>query len=554
MSPVLSAWCFGRSARAKDRQHALPRPQHCHIPAVQRSRHRHKNQQPMIFLKRLQQSRAARNAVASYFAFVSTSVCGLVSIPIAVTYLNKAQMGLWTIIFTIVGYLMWLDLGIGNATGRKIAEAIAHDDQREINRWWTLSIGVLSLLGLLMMAVAGAICPFLVELLNIPADQSADAIWLFMGTAVVSAIGMPVRAYPGLLVAQERFHWVPLVQALIPWIQLVIFWALLHSGFGVRSYFPSLMISQLCGWLVFVWQVHHRALHVQVDFGGWSRSRFNELFSYSSSLAVSGIIGSVIQSLPALLLTRYGGLPLVPVYNLSNRGPGMLLTLSQRTTHSFYPNLQKLYVSGEKQRFKEKYREVNQLGVWVGLVGAGIILGCNRSLICWLAKADFFAGHWANVWFACAALTIPFVGGIANLLQYSGRMGKSALFAVVELPAGFLFCWAGFHYANLPGLAAAFALLPLLIRGPYSFFAGPRHCGLPAWELCGKAIVSMAISLALVFAAGFLIGDAPQSMTPVEIFGRNTTLPTKNEAALGLLIASLGTILAIRRLRRIRSV
>lgn len=506
----------------------------------------------MFTLKQLWRSRAARNAGASYLAFISTSLCGLVSIPVAVSYLTKEQMGLWTIVFTIVTYLLWLDLGIGNATGRKIADAMSHRDHTEINRWWTLSVGVLGLLGLIMVTVAVTISPFLCYLLKIPPGQAGDAVWLFLGTAAVSAVGMPFRAYPGLLVAQERFHWVPLVQAIMPWIQLGAFWWMLRSGLGVRSYFPALMLSQLCSWAIYVWQVHGQGLRIQVDFGGWTKTRFHELFSYSSSLAVNGIAGAMLQSVPAMLLARLGGLSLVPVYNLSNRGPGMINALGQRTTQSFYPNLQALYVTGERQRFLAKYREVNQLGIWISLIGAGAVLAGNRTLICWLATADFYAGHWTNLAFASAVVTVPFVGSISNLLQYSGRMGKSALFSVIELPVGVALCSAGFYFANLSGLAAAFAMLPLLVRGPYALFAGPRHCGLSAWGLCGNAIISFAVALLLLIAVGVWSAQGHGRLIPIEILGRGTTLPNFREVISGSLLATIGAAQAVLSLRRIR--
>lgn len=506
----------------------------------------------MISLQRLRESRAARNAAASYLAFISSAVCGLVSIPIAVAYLNKTQMGLWSIVFTIVGYLLWLDLGIGNATGRKIAAAVADGDEVEVNRWWTLSIGMLALLGLLMFVIALALSPFLISLLNVPIEYTGDALWLFLGMAAVSAVGMPVRAYPGLLIAQERFHWVPLVQAMIPWLQLGAFWLLLHAGFGVRSYFPALGFSQVCGWTVFVWKVHSHGFPVRVDFGGWTKTRFRELFSFSSSLAVTGIVEAVLQSLPAMLLARLGGLPLVPVYNLSNRGPSMIHSVAHRTTYAFYPNLQKLFVANEHQRFADKFRKVNQLGVWVGVIGAGLVLAGNRPLVCWLAKSDFYAGSWTNVWFACWVMIFPFVNGIADLFQLAGRMGKTAFFAMLELPVGALFCWMGYHFACLPGLAAAFAFLPLLIRGPYSLYAGPRYCGLSTWNLCGNSMIALGTGLTMVALGGSWSASGQNSAQPFEFFNRITYLPTWREIIVGVLTVTVGAVQATRCLLKIR--
>jgi O-antigen/teichoic acid export membrane protein len=364
---------------------------------------------------------------------------------------------------------------------------------------------------------------------------------------------MPLRAYPGLLLAQERFHWVPLVQSFVPWIQIAIFWSLLHAHYGVRAYPWAFGISQGCAWLVWIWQVHGKGFRIQIDFGGWTRSRFRELFSYSGSLALSGIIGSVVQSLPSMLLARFGGLSLVPVYNLTNRGPAMMDSLCNRTAHAFYPNLQKLYVTDERERFRNKFREVNQLAVWVSLIGAGGILAGNRSLICWLAKTDFYAGHWTNVWFACALLIVPFVNGLINLLQYSGSMGKIAVFSLLELPVGALICWFGFRYAGLSGLACGFALLPMMVRAPYALVRGARNCGFKPWDICGNAITALAISFALVLAGGWWISRQSMAVTPIEIFGRMTSLPTWREVLVGLLAGLAGTAMAVRNLRAIRS-
>jgi O-antigen/teichoic acid export membrane protein len=506
----------------------------------------------MFSLKRLSQSRAGRNAAASYLAFLSTSICGLVSVPIAVSYLDKTEMGLWTIVYVIVGYLMWLDMGVGTATGRKIAEAMAKNDEIEINRWWTLSIGVLAILGLLMLIVSLAISPFLAGLLKIPPEQTTDALWIFLGAATISSLGMPFRAYPGLLLAQERFHWVPLVQAIIPWIQIFVFWFMLHGGHGVRSYPVAFGLSQSCGWAIWAWQIHHRELRIKPDFSGWTKNRFNDLFSYSGSIAVSGIVGSILQSIPSLLLARLGGLALVPVYNLTNRGPAMVNSLTQRTTHAFYPNLQKLYVAGEHVRFRAKYREVNQLSVWVSLVGAGAVLAGNRCLITWLAKVDFFAGHWTNVWFACALMVIPFANGLVNLLQYSGSMGKFALISVVETLLGVVLCSLGYHYFELPGIAAVFAMLPLAARAPYALLRGARNCGFHPWDMSGNALITLAICLTLTFIGATWIASDNGQPIPLSILGRMTSWPTWREIITGLALAILGSGLALRQLARVR--
>jgi hypothetical protein len=39
---------------------------------------------------------------ASYFDFFSVAACGLLSIPIAVAYLSKSELGIWAIVNALI--------------------------------------------------------------------------------------------------------------------------------------------------------------------------------------------------------------------------------------------------------------------------------------------------------------------------------------------------------------------------------------------------------------------------------------------------------------------
>ena len=122
----------------------------------------------MLSLKRLTESRAALNAAASYFAFFSTAAYGFLSIPLVVRYLDKEEIGLWAIVSQAVGYLLWMDLGIGVAAGRKLAEAVANEDRIELDSWWTTICTALTVLGLLLLIVGMALIPGFIHFFNVP--------------------------------------------------------------------------------------------------------------------------------------------------------------------------------------------------------------------------------------------------------------------------------------------------------------------------------------------------------------------------------------------------
>jgi O-antigen/teichoic acid export membrane protein len=498
-------------------------------------------------ISRIAGSRAARNAGASYIAFISTSLYSLVSIPLAVSFLGKEEIGLWLIVNGIVGYLIWMDVGIGDATGRKIADAVAAGDHVETNRWWTTSMVVLVILGALTALATLAIAPFLPRLLNIAEAQRADANWLFIGGGLVAALATPIRAYPGLLLAQHRFHWVSLVQAIIPWVQLVTFFVFLKCGYGVRSYLPSLAISQACGWLIFIRQVHGQGGGFKFDRTGLEKERIRSLFAYGGSVAALGLAGAVLYSLPAMILARAGGLALVPVFAFTARGVSMFAQLSQRTTHAFYPGMQRMFVAGKTGEFRERFREVLMVTVGIGLATAGFTLVLNPTLISWLAKPDYYAGLWTNVWFAIGLIVAGVTGGFSSLLQISGSMGRMAIVAALQLVLGSIAGWFGYQYFGLPGLAATFAVVPPFCKGLYGLIRGARNCGYSIMDIGGKAIIFSTGACLLVLLGGLFVDH--RALPPAASFmlaGRLLILPSWLDLTVGIVLMLLGGLLTLK--------
>lgn len=498
-------------------------------------------------------SRALRNAAASYLAFVSASVYALVSIWIAVEHLTKEDIGLWLIVNGIIGYLLWMDAGIGDATGRKIADAFVKGDQREINRWWSASMAVLFVLGALTALVALGISPFLPGWLEIGEDKRADAMWLFAGGGLMAALGTPMRAYPGILLAQHRFHWVPLVQAIIPWIQLGVFYFLLRRGFGVRSYLPSLALAQAIGWGIWLVVVHRGSVRFRFDRGGLERERIGALFSFGGTIALVGVAAAILSSLPAMLLAKAGGLGLVPVYAFTMRGVSMLAQLSHRTTHAFYPGMQRLFVAGKRAEFSARYQVVLGISVAVGLATGGIALAFNPSLISWLASPEYFAGRWANFWFALGLVVAGITGGFTNLLQISGDMGKMALVGLLQLIVGLLGGWYAYQWFGIAGLAALFSVGPPACKGTYALWRGAGNCGFRPLAIGGR-------TLALSLAAGLLLwggtvlldhGTLP-ALGSLELMGRPLFLPPLRDFLIGFGLAAVGGVAATGLIRSFR--
>jgi O-antigen/teichoic acid export membrane protein len=230
----------------------------------------------------------------------------------------------------------------------------------------------------------------------------------------------------------------------------------------------------------------------------------------------------------------------------------MLRTLTARTAHAFYPNLQRLYVSHERDRFARKYDVITLLALGMSLVAAGAILAGNRSLVEWLAGTGFFAGPMANGWLAVSVILLSMLASFTDLLQISGSMGRIAILSVLQLVAGLVFTWLGFRWAGLAGLLAAVALVPISFQGLYALFRGAANCGLQPRQLAASASMLAATGCLATIALSWWLSTLAIETDTVTLLRRTTRLPTPAELAAGLVVALPGAAVMARQVSCLR--
>jgi O-antigen/teichoic acid export membrane protein len=74
----------------------------------------------------------ARNTLLNLFGQLVPMMIGLVSIPLLIRHIGMERFGLLSLIWVVIGYFTFFDLGLGRAIIKLVAEKIGADDQAEI--------------------------------------------------------------------------------------------------------------------------------------------------------------------------------------------------------------------------------------------------------------------------------------------------------------------------------------------------------------------------------------------------------------------------------------
>lgn len=140
-----------------------------------------------------------RNVVMSAGMKVVSLLCSLLVVPMTIDYLNAENYGIWMAITSILFWVAFCDIGLGNGMRNYMAEAIAKNDFKAARSYFSTAVVLLSLIALLMGIIAMPVIYFsdlnlLFNTSNVASTTLVNAVMMAVACAllhfVVKNVGM----------------------------------------------------------------------------------------------------------------------------------------------------------------------------------------------------------------------------------------------------------------------------------------------------------------------------------------------------------------------------
>jgi len=126
------------------------------------------------------------NILVSFGVKGLSILVGLVLVPMTINYIDPVQYGIWLTISSIVGWMYFFDIGMGNGLRNKLTHAIAVNEMEEAKKYISTTYAVLFLVAAFIFLVFFFVNPFInwKSILNIPATLTLD-----IGTIILIVLG-----------------------------------------------------------------------------------------------------------------------------------------------------------------------------------------------------------------------------------------------------------------------------------------------------------------------------------------------------------------------------
>ena len=349
-----------------------------------------------------------KHALLSGYTFLGANILyTLVSVPLALAYLNRPEFGLWALMAQIGGYVALMDFGMSGAVSRILIDyKDEHKDGRYGSTLLTSALvggvqgGLILVVGCGLAFVGGG-------LLRVPEDLQRQFLWLVVGQSGIQAFTFSTRTLALVLMAHQRYDVTNYSQSALFVVNYGTLWLGFLLGFGVYSLLWTQAIGQLLTTALNAWWcVRLRLLPGRGEWGKPTWERFKEVFAFGKDVFLFAIGAQMVNATQAILVTPCLGLEAAGVWSICTRTFAVLSQLVGRVFDFSVTPLSELLVRGEAAKLFERFRSITILTTSMAVCGAIMFALCNQPFVQLWAKGrygwaplnDALLGIWLVLW------------------------------------------------------------------------------------------------------------------------------------------------------------
>jgi O-antigen/teichoic acid export membrane protein len=476
----------------------------------------------------------------SYLVLIANTLWTLVSLPVALHYLEQAEYTIWLIVAQVSTYFAMIDLG---TSGSGIRLLVDHKDAPEkgdygslIKSMWLLSIGQSALI-----LVVGLSCTSLLMsvLKNIPPELAGEFRRLWMWQVVVLAMHFALRIGNQILHAHQRVDISNYAQIGSFLVNLAVLLAGLQAGLGLDSFILAQGLSVLVMFgVTFVACVRLQLLPMRDAWGSFSCVRLKKVFALGSEFFLI-IVGTTLTTgsqifLLTSLLDRNAALEAALAWSVMTKLYTLGTQIVWRIVGVATPAFSEMIVRGEMDRLWKRYRSVLEISILASAyLGLLLALGNSAFVDIWTRKPISWPAinNWLLAgWFVMQTQACCH----SSLILYLKQVGRMKLVYLFE---GFLFVVLAslvIPRGSITGMLFCSILTSMLLTVPYLTCRVAHSLGQPVWAVIVEWFRPLLRFFAVMLPLGLFLAWVTQDSAWLRMLG--CVIP----------VATIGAFIAIR--------
>lgn len=351
------------------------------------------------------------NVIMSVAAKGMSVISSLLIVPLTISYLSPSHYGIWMTLSSIVTWVYYFDLGLGNGFRNKFSEALSRNDIKSAREYVSTAYTTIFFIVLLVYVICFFICPTIdwVNVLNLPneiCNQEIAKIMLIILAFI--CLNMVAQLFGILLTADQKIGIAAIIQGLGQVASLVVIYFLTKITTGTLEnmalFFSGVpFIVMLIASIVGFSQKKYRQF--LPSFNSFRISKVKDILSLGFKFFFIYVCLIFIFQIINVVILRELGSIAVTKYNIANRYFSAIFMIVNLIVAPFWSACTEAYCKKEYQWMSRVIKRLER--VWVGSLVIGLIM---------LLVSPFLYEVWIG-----DSVEIPFLLSVGMFLFYEAQ-------------------------------------------------------------------------------------------------------------------------------------
>ncbi len=348
---------------------------------------------------------AVRNIAVSMVTKVVSLVISFLIVPLTIDYVNPTQYGIWLTLSSVIAWITYFNLGLGNGFRNKFADAKAKGDIETARQYLSTTYFAITCLVLILLFFSLIANVFIdwSQLLKIDSFYSSELTRVFAIVCIFFCITMVANIFDSLLLADQKPGLSSIVHVIGQIISLVIIYVLTKTTTGSLTSLAFAYSSIPCIVMLLASAVAFYFTGYRIYAPSFKKVRPNlikNILNLGIQFFFINICLILIFQIINFVITRELGPYAVTQYNLAYKYFHIIYMILVIIITPFWSAFTDAYAQKDYNWMKSMFHKL-EMCAW-GAVGLGIVM---------LAISPFFYKIWVG-----DVVQVPFFLSITVLL------------------------------------------------------------------------------------------------------------------------------------------
>jgi O-antigen/teichoic acid export membrane protein len=447
--------------------------------------------------------KTVKNSIYSVLEFGWPILLAILVTPFIVKKLGVDAYGVWALVSVVLGFFALLDLGIGTAAIKYIAQGYGEKDFEGINKIINSTLFVFFIIG-----SAGAVIifvltiPLVTKILNIPKNLVNVAEFAFYLASLGFLFNMINGVFACVPKAVQKYHISTTISLIIGTLSSVLTVLLLYLGFGLKGIIVLSLAISFLSLFIYI-KVDKKILPKLIIRPVFDKKTFFMLFKYGIVVLATTVSGLIVLQLDKFLIGVTLSMAMVTFYVVPGNIAFKISGLTAAMVGVVLPVSSALQGTNQTEKIKSLYfKGTKFILIIITAISVPLLVFSHRFLFYWMGS-DFAKQSSVVMMLLVATYYILSLNAVPWNISYGlGKIKMNAVFfgIIAFLNIGLLLILI--KPFGILGAAWAY-LLSVIFIVPLNIVYIERKIlylsGLEFWKICAKIAFVGLLQGAVVF-------------------------------------------------------